>query len=128
MQYELIGDRGYEQSDCPELLAKVRRFPSSLCADDRLLLRVWHSVLERGRVLSENAFARIAQHKLVGRTFRGALQRHAVYMFLAASITQLQLLASPLRSAALSEAHACVFDAATQGLLAHSLFEQLSQQ
>jgi hypothetical protein len=127
LNYEIIGDRGYEQSDCTELLAKVRRTPAWFSPDDRVVLRTWHSVLERGRVLCENNFSRLADFKLIGNKFRGQLHRHALYVFLAASITQLQLIMSPLRDAQRCEAHQCIFDQDAQRTLATLFLNQFAQ-
>jgi hypothetical protein len=120
-EYEVLADRGYVQSDIPALLAKVRRLPAWLSQHDRVLVRTWHALLERGRVLTENVFARISQWQLIGRRFRSSLARHAEFAIIAASCTQLQLMLSPIRDPAESDAHACIFDEDTQAIVALGL-------
>lgn len=123
---EIVADRGYESSEFPELLHKLKRIAPSLPADECLIVRVWHALLERVRVMAENVFARIAQFRLVGDCFRSAFHRHVHFVFIAASLTQLEMLISPIRDTELCDAHRCAYDLAYQGEVALGLLMTLA--
>jgi hypothetical protein len=109
---EFAADKGYAQQDLPELLFKPK-IPAALPDDARVVLRAHNMMMERGRVLSENCFAHLAHWQLVGHLFRSHISLHVCFALVAASLTQLQLILSPLRTAS-SDAHQCVFDESFQ--------------